>query len=419
MLTVNGAAGIAAAGNHLYWANAFGTSIGRATIEADGTLSGVNQTFITGAREPAGIAVLGNEVFWTNANSTQPPKGSLSRATLAADGSVASVQHELLFDESGVFGVAIDAPVDVDPPVVTMSPVAPSSGSWFSVANSGTDGVRVDVSASDPSGVVALSCSADGATVLADTGGAPGSFTLRDGVHHVTCTATDGRRRANSGAGAGSTAFPVTLQIDQTPPSISCLAGPSDWVAIQRLLRLLGERRWRLGAGRSERCELPALDFGAGRDGRRERGDRHSRRQRRRREHRDVRCAPREGRPRAADDHLPGSGRPSCVQGGPGDAAGRDRHGLRLRPRIADGDGPDEHRSRRRPHHDRRRGGQGRQQVTVECAYRVVAPPAASKYVFKGLRNLHKRSFRYGSWVPLRFRLTDANGAPVPTRSPV
>ena len=61
-------------------------------------------------------------------SSSQPTMSSLSRAHLAANGTVDSVSNEIAFDDAGVFGVALDAPVDRDPPVVTMTPTAPPRG---------------------------------------------------------------------------------------------------------------------------------------------------------------------------------------------------------------------------------------------------------------------------------------------------
>ena len=91
---------------------------------------------------------------------------------------------------------------------------------WYNLASSGTGGLRVRVSASDPSGVTALSCTDDhGSTVLADTGGADGSFTLPDGIARISCSATDGAD--NTGAGPGSTAFPAIFKVDQAAPTVS------------------------------------------------------------------------------------------------------------------------------------------------------------------------------------------------------
>ncbi len=409
LLTVNGAAGIAVAGNRLYWANSFGNSIGRAQIEGDGSLSGIDQTFITGAQDPAGVAVAGTEVFWTNASSSRPPMGSLSRARLAADGSLAAVQHELIFDDAGVFGVAIGGAADTEPPVITMTPLAPPSGAWFSSADS-PGGVTVDVAASDPSGVTSLSCSADGATVLADTGGAPGTFTLQDGVYNVVCTAGDGSSPSNVGAGPGSPAFPVTLPVDLTAPSISCLAGPSDWVAFNVFFTCSASDG---GSGLANGADATFY---------------------------------------LSTSVADGSGDPQAMTGtyDVGDLAGNTATAAALKAKV-DLAGPvitcpappvldlggaatpvvatvtDAHSGPASPtatgvtstdvEGDRtttvtaydKLGNRG----SADCAYTVKAPAATSKYVFRGLRNLHKWSFRHGSRIPLRFRLTDADGRPV------
>ena len=61
------APGVAVDGQHIYWANSGGDTIGRANL--DGT--GVNQSFITGARYPHGVAVDGQHIYWTNNHATR------------------------------------------------------------------------------------------------------------------------------------------------------------------------------------------------------------------------------------------------------------------------------------------------------------------------------------------------------------
>jgi hypothetical protein len=94
-----------------------------------------------------------------------------------------------------------------------------AASGWYNRASSGTDGVEVDVSASDPSGVTHLGCT-DGPTNVLDVAAAGGTFTLSNGTHSITCTATDGQ--GNTGAGDGSTAMPVEFKVDQTPPTVTC-----------------------------------------------------------------------------------------------------------------------------------------------------------------------------------------------------
>ena len=63
-------------GQHIYWTNDNGTTIGRANL--DGT--GVDQSFITGT-DPIGVAVDGHYVYWTNATA-----GTIGRANLDGTG---------------------------------------------------------------------------------------------------------------------------------------------------------------------------------------------------------------------------------------------------------------------------------------------------------------------------------------------
>jgi len=116
---------------------------------------------------------------------------------------------------------------DASPPLITVAPgandVVDTSG-WHNQATGATDGVEVDVHASDPSGVTHLTCT-DGATTVLDTASASGSFTVRDGTHSVSCTATDGK--GNSGAGAGSTRMPAQFDVDAAPPMLAPTVNPN------------------------------------------------------------------------------------------------------------------------------------------------------------------------------------------------
>ena len=116
---------------------------------------------------------------------------------------------------------------DTTPPVITiaagLNDTVASSG-WYNKASSGTDGVEVDVSASDPAGVAHLTCT-DGQTTVLDVASGSGSFTLQNGTHSVSCTATDGQ--GNAGVGEGSTAMPVEFKVDQTPPTVTVTVSAS------------------------------------------------------------------------------------------------------------------------------------------------------------------------------------------------
>src|SRR5437899_2685834 len=147
-----------------------------------------------------------------------------------APGTVAVDSSSTLADSTPTsvpYTVANATVMDNQPPVITVaagpSDAVAASG-WYNRASSGTDGVEVDVSASDPSGVTHLSCT-DGATTVLDVSAASGSFTLTDGTHGISCSATDGA--GNEGAGDGSTPIPVEFKVDQTPPTLAPAVTPN------------------------------------------------------------------------------------------------------------------------------------------------------------------------------------------------
>ena len=110
---------------------------------------------------------------------------------------------------------------DATPPVVTITIDAADTQAttgWYNAATSGTDGVRVHVLATDQTAVTSISCT-DGAASTLSIPGPSGSFTLGDGMHSITCEASDG---TNIGAGPGSTAQPVEIDVDQTAPTVAC-----------------------------------------------------------------------------------------------------------------------------------------------------------------------------------------------------
>jgi len=87
--------GTGAPARHVYWANDFAGTIGRASVDG----SNPNQSFITGANNPVGVAVDGNYVYWTDYAA-----GTIGRANL--DGT--SVNQTFITGASNPRGVAVD-----------------------------------------------------------------------------------------------------------------------------------------------------------------------------------------------------------------------------------------------------------------------------------------------------------------------
>ncbi len=118
---------------------------------------------------------------------------------------------------------------DQSAPKITLttdpSDVLAASG-WYNITSSGTNGVKVNVVATDRSGVTNLTCTDGSATVL-NTSAGSGNLTLANGTHSITCTATDGASPANTGAASGSTAMPASYQVDQVAPTLSPTVTPN------------------------------------------------------------------------------------------------------------------------------------------------------------------------------------------------
>jgi hypothetical protein len=116
---------------------------------------------------------------------------------------------------------------DTTPPdiTVTVDPADQLAGSgWYNIASSGTDGVLVHVSATDQTAVTNITCD-DGSSEVLSTPSASGSFTLTDGKHSISCTASDGINPP--GAGPASTTMPIEIDVDQTAPGLSPSVSPS------------------------------------------------------------------------------------------------------------------------------------------------------------------------------------------------
>jgi len=127
-------------------------------------------------------------------------------------------------------------PPDIEPPevAVTTDPSDQKAVSgWYNSASSGSDGVKVNVSAQDPSGVQSLHCSDGTGHVLTDKDGSAAtttltdSFVLRDGSYPLSCQAMD----ASGNLMFGSTnAF---LQIDETEPAAFFESHPASYTVDQ------------------------------------------------------------------------------------------------------------------------------------------------------------------------------------------
>ena len=125
------------------------------------------------------------------------------------------------------------AQLDAVAPVVQVTFPAPTGkNGWFTASP-----VTGSVTADDASDVTAITCT--GATVGPLTGlGTPAAraplIVTGDGIHEISCSATDGR--GNAGAGPGSSAT-ATVKIDATPPALVCSSSPpSLWPANHKLV---------------------------------------------------------------------------------------------------------------------------------------------------------------------------------------
>lgn len=111
--------------------------------------------------------------------------------------------------------------VHTAPPTVTIEVGAPVNKSgWYDAGSTETPGVPVNVTASGPD-VKFIRCF-NGSTQVLSVSTASGSFTLFDGMHSITCEASNGL----VGAGPGSTEMPVLLNVDQTGPTLAPSISP-------------------------------------------------------------------------------------------------------------------------------------------------------------------------------------------------
>jgi hypothetical protein len=122
---------------------------------------------------------------------------------------------------------------DADPPTITFTPnpltPAPSPTGWYRDL-SPFGAVPFVVDFVDPDGLLAVGCTGSLAfsygppTTFGTTFGYSAGFAA-DGIYSFTCAGTD--KLGNTGAGPGSSAMPVVIRIDATPPTVTCPPPPT------------------------------------------------------------------------------------------------------------------------------------------------------------------------------------------------
>ena len=208
-----------------FWTRAFGPllrSLTLADIDDDGDVDMVNE-FLWDDR-PSSINVLVNEVGETSdvfdsehlASTGETMSFALGR--FGADGSLGLAATLRDLGVVSLWSIVPDP--DTVPPTLTVAldPVdVLSSSGWYNAASSGTDGVKVNVSASDNKRVTNITCTANGADVL-NIATTTGSFVAGDGSHTVSCTASDGTNTSAPGT--------LSLRVDQTAPAVTGSLSP-------------------------------------------------------------------------------------------------------------------------------------------------------------------------------------------------
>src|SRR5439155_341248 len=189
---------------------------------------------VSGTANDATSGVASVTVNGSAATFTAPSFTRLAVPLVCGPNTISAVSTDAAGNSSATASTSVTRICDTTAPVITVSTDASDTvagSGWYNVATSGTDGVKVNVSASDTSGVASFSCTDGASTVLNKTYSPAGSpknesFTLVDGTHNISCTATDGLGNG-PGVGSGSTAMPVSYKVDQTLPTISGSAAPA------------------------------------------------------------------------------------------------------------------------------------------------------------------------------------------------
>lgn len=201
---------------------------------ADGTAVAANGKFLVANRNDGIIT----QVDLTSPAHTQTDivtggsRGDF--VTVGPDGCLYATQADSIEKVTASEGSCPFVPV-IPPPTVTVTfPAAPASG-WFTnapvlgsakaTANAG--GTIVSITCTDSLNHLTVGTLA--------TSGSDGTVSLSvsgDGVHTITCTATDA-------GGRKGTSDPATVKIDTTPPSCTATANPSTlWPANHKLVAI-------------------------------------------------------------------------------------------------------------------------------------------------------------------------------------
>ena len=220
---IAGPDGVAVDGRHIYWTSERPGFVGRANLDG----SGVNKSFVpTGDADPFGVAVDAQHVYWTN-----EAVGTVGRANL--DGSSP--------DPSFISGRAIVAAVAVDSlPYPTSTSVACSPATLPLPASTSCTATVTDTAAlGAPTGTVAFSSTGPGSfgspasCALVATGGAQSACQLSftpslAGAETITAAYSGDVMHA---ASSGTTSF-----TGLAPPSsfVPPLAKPSNSFALSR-----------------------------------------------------------------------------------------------------------------------------------------------------------------------------------------
>ncbi|MHB8575870.1 MAG: WD40/YVTN/BNR-like repeat-containing protein [Dehalococcoidia bacterium] len=127
---------------------------------------------------------------------------------------------------------------DTIPPVVTVTFPAPNGANGWYVTNPVTGSVDANDMTTGDSNITAINCTGATVGVISGLGTNHATAPLTvtgDGVHSVSCTATDSA--GNTGASPGSTAMPILIQIDTTPPTIACSVSPTVLSPVNNTMR--------------------------------------------------------------------------------------------------------------------------------------------------------------------------------------